>query len=135
MFCPHCNQSHPSGASFCPVTGNSLDEYTTCPQCGEKLQADWKVCTKCGYKFVETNKINYWKRRHLIWLLVLFIVGSLILFNLPSLIKSNSKENELIRITLRGESIFDEDLDSDNITRSQDNNESTNCLIEKLTMK
>jgi predicted amidophosphoribosyltransferase len=37
--CPYCDQDHPIGARFCPVTGKELTEVKTCPHCGEMVQA------------------------------------------------------------------------------------------------
>jgi predicted nucleic acid-binding Zn ribbon protein len=48
MICPHCNQEHPAGARFCPVTGQAIPEQLTCTSCGHTIQPGWKICPECG---------------------------------------------------------------------------------------
>ena len=53
MKCPHCNQDHPDGTVFCPLTGNRI-QMQSCqnPQCinyGKfNLPLDSKFCPDCG---------------------------------------------------------------------------------------
>jgi hypothetical protein len=48
MQCPHCQQEHPDEASFCPVTGKSIESSRNCPNCGQKVEATWMICAYCG---------------------------------------------------------------------------------------
>jgi ribosomal protein L32 len=48
MQCPHCQQDHPEGASFCPVSGKPIRSTSTCPNCGEKIEPTWAICAYCG---------------------------------------------------------------------------------------
>jgi hypothetical protein len=45
MQCPYCNYEHSAGAVFCPMTGKPLN---ACQKCGSTLNADWKICPRCG---------------------------------------------------------------------------------------
>lgn len=53
MKCPHCNQDHPDGTIFCPLTGNRI-QMSSCqnPRCinyGKfNLPLDSKFCPDCG---------------------------------------------------------------------------------------
>ena len=47
--CPHCGGQHPAGATFCPVTGNPLNQgHLTCSNCGSVIESDWVRCPQCG---------------------------------------------------------------------------------------
>jgi RNA polymerase subunit RPABC4/transcription elongation factor Spt4 len=46
--CPHCKQEHPTGAHFCPVTGNTIPQQRVCAHCGQAAEAAWRVCPACG---------------------------------------------------------------------------------------
>ena len=56
MKCPHCNQEHPDGFLFCPVTGQKLDTLKACnnPECSNYgkhiLPLDSRFCPDCGSK-------------------------------------------------------------------------------------
>jgi hypothetical protein len=48
--CPHCNQSHPTGARFCPVTGQTIPELpavSICAKCNREIQPGWSYCPYC----------------------------------------------------------------------------------------
>jgi dipeptidyl aminopeptidase/acylaminoacyl peptidase/predicted nucleic acid-binding Zn ribbon protein len=46
--CPHCNQTHPTGARFCSVTGQPIPAERACSNCGKSVQESWRVCPACG---------------------------------------------------------------------------------------
>jgi len=48
ITCPHCDQTHPPEAIFCPFTGRRMLELTTCPQCKKRVQPEWVICAYCG---------------------------------------------------------------------------------------
>jgi Tol biopolymer transport system component len=48
MQCPHCNQQHPEGSLFCPLTGKPTGISTHCAACGNPVDADWRHCSVCG---------------------------------------------------------------------------------------
>jgi hypothetical protein len=48
MQCPHCHQEHPDQARFCPTTGRVIESSRYCPNCGNAVQPDWRVCGFCG---------------------------------------------------------------------------------------
>lgn len=54
MKCPHCNQEHPDGFQFCPVTGKRIDAlkactYADCPKFGQYvLPVNFNFCPECG---------------------------------------------------------------------------------------
>jgi formylglycine-generating enzyme required for sulfatase activity len=57
--CPHCNQPHPSGARFCPVTGESIaPPIVFCKKCGKESKAGINFCPYCGGKeFLLNDKL------------------------------------------------------------------------------
>ena len=61
MKCPHCNQEHPDGFLFCPVTGQKLDALKACnnPECSNYgkhiLPLDSRFCPDCGCKLDEQS--------------------------------------------------------------------------------
>jgi hypothetical protein len=79
--CPHCNQPHPAGACFCPVTGETIPEQLTCTSCGHRLHPGWKVCPECGGSLgqedalgiVKPEKKSLTKRKRKWWVGVLFL--------------------------------------------------------------
>jgi uncharacterized protein YjiK len=84
--CPHCNQAHPAGARFCPVTGETIPEIHICSSCGEQVHYDWKVCPQCGGSLGEEGalrKIQPGERTHgkskRRWLVGVLILGVLVL--------------------------------------------------------
>jgi len=48
MRCPYCNQEHPAGSQFCPVTGKKISMLEGCPQCGKPVDPNWLHCIYCG---------------------------------------------------------------------------------------
>ncbi|PKO14467.1 MAG: hypothetical protein CVU39_14530 [Chloroflexi bacterium HGW-Chloroflexi-10] len=48
MQCPHCNQQHPEGSLFCPLTGKQTGLSTHCAACGNAVDAGWRHCSVCG---------------------------------------------------------------------------------------
>lgn len=57
MNCPHCNQKHPDGFRFCPITGKKLDVLkactlnSKCPDYGKYiLPMDSLFCPTCGFR-------------------------------------------------------------------------------------
>jgi iron(III) transport system substrate-binding protein len=128
LVCPHCNQTHPEGVGSCPITGKSVKEPPSCPQCGEKMESDWVVCAKCGNKRVESKKSISWSRSKFIWLvgvlLFVFVIGGLMLIDLPSFKKSNGQGKEAGRITLGERTKIEEDSDLGNDSQAWENDES-----------
>ncbi|MEI8133245.1 MAG: hypothetical protein WCG34_12500, partial [Leptolinea sp.] len=43
MQCPYCQQEHPPGSQFCPLTGKKY-----CQKCGKPVELIWKKCASCG---------------------------------------------------------------------------------------
>jgi len=75
MICPHCNQEHPEGTKFCPMTGERImlqqlscpsekciyyerpvipSHFRFCPDCGAPL-----VCPKCESSDIEDDGSGY----------------------------------------------------------------------------
>lgn len=50
MPCPHCGQTHPTNAQFCPVTGQTITppSASLCPNCGREVQPSWVRCPTCA---------------------------------------------------------------------------------------
>ncbi len=48
MKCPHCDQEHGEGTSFCPYTGKQILSNISCPNCGEVYDTQLSACPKCG---------------------------------------------------------------------------------------
>jgi hypothetical protein len=55
MQCPHCNQEHPEGALFCPVTGKKILIPLICPDCGRPVDPSWMHCSYCGRTLIQEN--------------------------------------------------------------------------------
>ena len=53
MKCPHCDQEHPEGTSFCPYTGKQILSNISCPNCGEVYDTQLTACPKCGTPSVQ----------------------------------------------------------------------------------
>jgi hypothetical protein len=50
MPCPHCEQDHPEGTLFCPITGKKIPQPQFCPACGKPVDPAWLHCGYCGQK-------------------------------------------------------------------------------------
>ena len=48
MKCPYCDQEHAESVEVCPNTGKSIRGQMYCLNCGEKVEAGWVECPKCG---------------------------------------------------------------------------------------
>jgi hypothetical protein len=48
MKCPHCGDSHPDEANYCPNTGRTIDRIRRCNHCGEELSDEVEFCPACG---------------------------------------------------------------------------------------
>jgi formylglycine-generating enzyme required for sulfatase activity len=59
MQCSHCNQEHPEGTLFCPVTGNKIMIQAVCPQCSKPIDSRWLYCNYCGLKLNQKDGINW----------------------------------------------------------------------------
>jgi Tol biopolymer transport system component len=55
--CPHCNQSHPTSARFCPITGKTTEHKFHCSNCGEKILSVWNNCPQCGHSFNRSENL------------------------------------------------------------------------------
>ncbi len=58
MKCPHCDQEHPEGTSFCPTTGKLILSNISCPNCGEVYVTQLAACPKCGTPSVQYNPLE-----------------------------------------------------------------------------
>lgn len=77
MRCPLCQQEHPDGARFCPVTGQQIpaavETGMLCPRCGQPVQSQWAVCPQCRFTLRENRKAGF------PWVLALLGTGMLLL--------------------------------------------------------
>ena len=48
MKCPYCDQEHPEGTSFCPLTGKQILSNISCPNCGVVYDTQLAACPNCG---------------------------------------------------------------------------------------
>ena len=48
MKCPYCDQEHAEFEQVCPNTGKSIGGQMYCLYCGERVEAGWVECPKCG---------------------------------------------------------------------------------------
>ena len=65
MKCPHCNQEHPYGFLFCPITGKKIEVLKACtqnPDCPDRgkciLPLDSLYCPRCGCKLEKSEADN-----------------------------------------------------------------------------
>ncbi len=62
MKCPLCNQNHPDGYKFCPITGKVIEQFKACTNSGCSsfgkfiLPFSSMFCPYCGYKIDERDK-------------------------------------------------------------------------------
>lgn len=79
--CPHCGQTHPLGAHFCPLTGAHLEPTKiNCPHCGQPVEPSWMRCPHCAAQLpspgkTTTGKKWLWLAAGLLLLLTLGAVG------------------------------------------------------------
>jgi hypothetical protein len=77
--CPHCSQSHPAGARFCPVTGLLIDQkpaVTICPSCKREIQTGWSFCPYC----IPARSTSRWWPLKIVIFAVLLISGAFVLW-------------------------------------------------------
>jgi hypothetical protein len=55
MQCTHCDQNHPEGSQFCPMTGKELLQQQGCPGCGKQVDPNWQHCGHCGQKLIRAE--------------------------------------------------------------------------------
>lgn len=68
MICPHCGNTHAEGATFCPVTGQSLLATQLCPHCGESHPAMAEFCPATGRRLsVQTETVGL-RRKNQLWI-------------------------------------------------------------------
>ncbi len=55
VTCFFCGAGNPIGVGKCPHCGGSLADVqpVTCPQCGQILEHDTHLCTRCGARIVQ----------------------------------------------------------------------------------
>ncbi len=58
MQCPHCNQKHPEGTQFCPMTGKKILIPAVCPECGKPVNPNWLHCSYCGRTLIQAEGIS-----------------------------------------------------------------------------
>jgi hypothetical protein len=56
MQCPYCNQEHPEGTLFCPMSGKKIVLPKRCPQCGKPVDISWLHCGYCGQELIQENE-------------------------------------------------------------------------------
>jgi hypothetical protein len=61
VHCPHCQQEHPEGTSFCPLTGKAL-AASYCPYCGKPVDSAWEYCGYCGQPITRAKGFQSAKR-------------------------------------------------------------------------
>jgi hypothetical protein len=57
MLCSHCNQEHPEGTQFCPMTGKKIILPNICPECGQLVDPQWLHCSNCGQMLIPPEEI------------------------------------------------------------------------------
>jgi RNA polymerase subunit RPABC4/transcription elongation factor Spt4 len=78
FICPHCHQTHPTGARFCPITGKTIPPTSaSCPRCGKAIQAGWTHCPYCSASL----RPRRWRPYLVGILLVLFLGGAYSIWN------------------------------------------------------
>ncbi len=77
MRCPLCQQEHPDGARFCPVTGQlipaAVETGMLCPRCGQPVQPQWAACPYCHLALQEKREPSF------PWVLILMGLGMALL--------------------------------------------------------
>jgi hypothetical protein len=58
MQCPHCNQEHPEGTQFCPMTGQKILIPEVCPECGTPVDPNWLYCSYCGQALIQAEGMS-----------------------------------------------------------------------------
>jgi hypothetical protein len=56
MRCSYCNQEHPEGAQFCPMTGKKIIIPDVCPECGKAVNPTWQYCGYCGQTMIQATE-------------------------------------------------------------------------------
>lgn len=59
MKCSHCDQEHPEDTQFCPMTGKKIIMPGFCQQCGKPVDPNWRHCTHCGRKLIQTDELPF----------------------------------------------------------------------------
>lgn len=108
MRCPICQQEHPQGAQFCPVTGRPIPPATPggqlCPNCGTPVQPQWAACPRCNYMLQPARSTQNW----LIWLLLgggllLTLIGLVMLLDLGQVMAGWVQSTPTPRVSLTAE--------------------------------
>ncbi|MCJ7434445.1 MAG: zinc ribbon domain-containing protein, partial [Anaerolineales bacterium] len=97
LRCPHCNEEHPAGSQFCPVTGRKILLPGVCPECGQPVEPQWQQCGYCGKELIQVVAIPHQQEAQTIdsqkvrWLIIgallvaggiaCLLIGMVIVFN------------------------------------------------------
>jgi len=75
MKCPHCGMEHPTGADFCPTTGQSLSAGIVCPHCGQMHPTRAQFCPVTGKELFPVTGAPRPKRRVRLWIGLIILFG------------------------------------------------------------
>ncbi len=97
ITCPHCTQTHPPEARFCPFTGQRMPELAACPQCGKSVQLGWAACAYCGNPLGwdrAKSRISIWQRIWIYTIVGVALTAVLGVFFISSLVDQLSTLHE-----------------------------------------
>jgi formylglycine-generating enzyme required for sulfatase activity len=75
MKCPHCGGEHPTGAGFCPTTGQPLSTGTVCPFCDQLHPESAQFCPVKGKELISSLAPQKPKQRSRLWIGLFLLLG------------------------------------------------------------